>query len=846
MPLSARELHQRGVAAANSRRFGQARRALSAASARTDDDDLRARIDGTLAYILAQTGEPVAAERLSREALTRPGLGADTVTVLNGQLGTLLMHGGRLDEADDFLSRAIDALDETSVELANLLMNRSIVRMQRHELAECETDLRAAIAVYDALGEEEPLAEARHNLGYAALLGGDLVTALTLMTASRPMFAATSDLAVAISDLDRAEVLRDAGLTTEAELLLGEVATQFGAQRMRQSRGEAEFHLARSLLRHDPAAAERSAATAARRFRALGSEGWAARAEAVRLEARLRARPGIPVDHEQLTRTSAALARRGFATEATALTLTARLVDGKRMPRLAADASTPLRLRAHEVRAVRAAASGRDSAARRAAAAGLDLLTSWQQSFGALDLQASVAMHGTDLMFTGLAAAARSRDPRILFEWSERARHLSQQVAPVRPPHDPQLAADLAELRMLRADLAGSDWTADPRVRTLRDRVRDRQWSATGTGANRGRLDLVATRERLDPGTAVLAYVYTGADLLCVVVTPHGASIVELSWPRIRAALDGLRADLDVAALTHGGPLARLVARSLDERMLTLDAELLRPVLAEARGAERLALTVPGILGGIPWAMLPGTAGVPFTIATSVSRWLGADSRRPSSSSTPRPVNVDETGLRRSDGASAGVAGDVRAGDVRAGAGFRAGFAAGPRVARGDEEVRTAASAWTDATVLTGHTARVSDVIDLASRSDILHIAAHGRHAADNPLFSGFELVDGTLFGYDVDLIPRAPETVILSACELGRSSVRWGEEALGMTRVWLHAGTQCVVAAPVVVADDVACELLGAMHTQLASGAAPAVALATASESTGLRAPFQCHGNGL
>ncbi|MCM3778489.1 CHAT domain-containing protein [Microbacterium hydrocarbonoxydans] len=813
MPLSARELHQRGVDAANSRRFGQARRALAAATARADDDELRARIDGTMAYVLAQIGEPAEAERLSRDALERPGLRAETVALLHGQLGTLLMHGGRLDEADQSLTRAIDALDEGSIERANLLMSRSIVGMQRHRLDDCTADLRRAVAVYESLGEEEPLAEARHNLGYAALLGGDLVTALNLMTASRPALAATSDLAAAISDLDRAEVLRDAGLTTEAEALLDEVAKRFGAQRMRQARGEAEFHLARSLLRHDPAAAERTAARAARRFASLGSDGWSARAEAVRLEASLRAHPARGVDHRAFVRTTAALADGGFHTEATALALTARLADEQRMPRIADDDPTPLRLRAHEVRAVRAAKAGRDAAALRAAADGLDLLTSWQQSFGALDLQASVAMHGAELMFAGLAAAARMRDPSVLFEWSERARHLSQQVAPVRPPRDANLAADLAELRMLRADLAGADWTADARVRALRDRVRDRQWSSIGAGANRGRLDLPTTLARLDEQTAILAYVYTGDDLLCTVVTAAGATIIQLTWPRIRAALDGLRADLDVAALTHGGPMAAIVARSLDERLNALDESLLAPVLAAAPHVSRLALTIPGILGGIPWAMLPGLAGVPFTIATSVSRLLG-----------------DRALPRRGHRAT-----------VR-----RAGFAAGPRVARGVEEVHTAAGAWRTAEVYVGEGARVDAVTDLAGRVDVLHIAAHGRHAVDNPMFSGFELADGTLFGYDVDLIPRTPDTVVLSACELGRSSVRWGEEALGMTRVWLHAGTRCVIAAPVVVADDVACELLGAVHSRLAGGDAPAEALAAASGSTGLRAPFQCHGDGF
>ncbi|MET0296982.1 MAG: CHAT domain-containing protein [Microbacterium sp.] len=128
----------------------------------------------------------------------------------------------------------------------------------------------------------------------------------------------------------------------------------------------------------------------------------------------------------------------------------------------------------------------------------------------------------------------------------------------------------------------------------------------------------------------------------------------------------------------------------------------------------------------------------------------------------------------------------------------------------------------------------------------MLHIAAQGRHAADHPLFSGIELADGTIFGYDIDLVPEVPAIVVLSACEVGRSTVRWGEEAIGMTRVWIHAGARCVIAAPVIVADDVACELLGAMHVGLAAGEPPAVALARASEATGVHAPFQAHGAGF
>ncbi|MGM1018327.1 MAG: CHAT domain-containing protein [Actinomycetota bacterium] len=807
MRLTANELYRRGVDASNARRFAAARRALAEAERRTDDPDLRARIAGTLSYVLGQVGQPEEAEDLCRRTLRTRGLQAETRAVLQGQLGVLLTHSGRLDEAEAMLSRAIDALPADSAELANCLMNRSIVRMHRHELERCADDLRRAIPVYEALDQHEPLAEAQHNLGYAALLGGDLVTALSLMDRSRPLLA--SDLARAISDLDRAEVLRDAGLTTEAEALLRRVAAAFGAQRMRQARGEAEFHLARSLLRHDAASAERVARAAVRRFRALGSDGWAARAEAVRVEAAATAHPHRPPPADEFDGAIEDLRRGGFRTEASGLRLTARLShDGGRLPRVDDDAPTPLRIRSHEVRAELAARRGRDAEARRIAGEGLDLLAGWRRSFGALDLQASFAMHGTRLVRTGLEAASRSDDPALLFDWSERARHLSLQVAPVRPPHDAELAADLRELRLLRGDLAGADWTADARVRMLRDRVRERQWSSTGTAGTRERMTLGAVQARVDDRTAVACYVFTGDALRAVVIRRSGAHIVDVAWSRIPELLDGLRADLDVSALSRGGPMARVVDRALADRLARLDAELLAPVRAAAGSSDRLVITVPGVLGGVPWGMLPSMAAIPFTLATSVSHGVH----------------------------SLGVPERPRS----------AGFVAGPRVPRAEEEVRAAAVGWPDAGTLTGAAASVAAVTDLASRVDVLHIAAHGKHAVDNPLFAGFELVDGTLFGYDVDLISRVPSTVVLSACELGRSSLRWGEEALGMTRVWLHAGSDCVIATPVIVSDDVAGAVLGAVHTGLSAGDSPAVALSRAIAESGERVSFQCHGNGF
>ena len=53
------------------------------------------------------------------------------------------------------------------------------------------------------------------------------------------------------------------------------------------------------------------------------------------------------------------------------------------------------------------------------------------------------------------------------------------------------------------------------------------------------------------------------------------------------------------------------------------------------------------------------------------------------------------------------------------------------------------------------------------------------------------------------------PDVVLLSACEVGRSTVRWGEELIGMTAAWLHAGARCVIASPAAVNDEAAHDVL-------------------------------------
>ncbi|MET2011518.1 CHAT domain-containing protein [Microbacterium chocolatum] len=835
-------LHAEAVRLSNDGRYADAQEVLRRVDLSAAEPNLRSRVLGTLGYVAARLGEPERADMLCREALVVEGIDPATYALAAGQLGSIAEQRGRFDDADAWLSRAIDVLDVSSPEVANLLVNRCLVRIHRRALRGAREDIRAAAGIFRAAGLGVDAAQALHNEGYISLLEGDLVAALRDMALARPVAGAVSPVAAAVGDADRAEALREAGSVREAEELLRSAAELFAAQGMPQARAETELQLARSLLVHDADVARRVAADAADRFRTLDNAAWAARADGVRVLADLRggavttsgrrvAAPDRVPDAAEVDAVAADLERHGFRSDAASVRLSFALWQARQQmlgeagpvrmqpEREAADrvppvrvpraASLDVRLLAHEVRAVRAAARGQLGRARRHAAEGLAELETWRAGFGSIDLHTSTAMHGTGLLSAGLDAAVRSGRPDVVFEWSERARHAAAQVVPLRPPPDPALASDLAELRMLRSE--GPEWQADPRVRALQERVRERQWVDVAAASARARASVADVQAVLDRETAMLSYVFTGDRMSVLVLTAEGVRLRPVpGWDEVRGMLPGLRSDLDMSASIRGR-MGEVVRRSLDVRLARLSALLADDAVAAA-GTRRFVLTAPGVLSGIPWTMLPAFRDRVTTLAASASRWV-ADREVPAREGAP------------------GVAG-------------RAGFAVGPRTRRGAEEVAIGAAAWVDACVRDA--ASVADAIALAGEVDTLHIAAHGRHAADNPLFSGLELGDGTLFGYDVDLMPRVPSLVVLSACEGGRSAVRWGEEAIGMSRVWLHAGARSVIAAPVIVADDDACELLGAVHVALAEGRAPAEALAAASARTGIIAPFQVHGSGF
>jgi CHAT domain-containing protein/tetratricopeptide (TPR) repeat protein len=736
------------------------------------------------------------------------GLGAEAAGVIWAQEALIGMRLGDIDLALTAFDAAIARLREP-VHLGKAHGNRGNVYLQQRRTAEAASDFDAAARLLVEAGEDVSAAMCRHNLGYCLLQHGDLVGALREMDLARGVLAPISPVVAAVGDQDRAEVLLAAGLVEEGRDALRSAARAFASRGIRQSQGEAQLALASSLSVVDSAEARRLARAASRTFQRSGSPGWEARAEATALIADVQrgARTETLLEsartlaNELSAQRLAPLALGLRAARAHLLVRLGRLDQARHELARIRVTRAPLnqRLAVREVRADLEAARGRDRAALRTLAAALDELHAWQSSFGSLDLQTNVVGHGVRLAVRGLSLAVQSRSDAVLFEWSERARMLASRIQPVRAPQDPQTAADLAQLR------AGPP---PAREAELRRRIREQAWQHKGSGEVTDPVSLTDMQAGLGENSALVAYVVTADRVAALVVTSTGTARHDLGdRSRLDDVLGGMLADLDMAAAELPASLAGSVRGTLARRLDVVASLLVAPLLG-VLGDRRLVLTPSGVLAGVPWTLLPGLVGRPVTVAQSATSWLAR-------SATPL-----HTGS--------------------------AGFVAGPRVVRAEAEVRASAAAWDSAPVLAGDDATAGAVSGLAGRVDVLHVAAHGRHSAENPLFSGLELVDGTWFGYDIDQLPAVPDVVLLSACEVGRSSVRWGEELIGMTAAWLHAGARCVVASPAAVNDEAAHDVLVRVHEALAAGADPATALAetvSAVTTDAAPAPFLCFG---
>jgi len=830
-PVDVDELFQTARAAASAYRPAHAERLLRRAVQLLGDGSsprglTRDRVLLSLANVRAERGHVDDGLALLDDVATRArGVLAGLVA---GQRGLLLVRAGRIAQASAPLDLAVDLLSSEPAELARVLLHRSFFHLMAGRHAAARADLENCRDV--ALADDQRLLEvqARHNLAYLSYLAGDLPGALGGM--DEVVRIGVEGLAAAVCRLDRARVLLAAGLLEEADDDLRTAVTEFAAVGQHQDRAEAELGRASiAIARGDGSGARDLARGAGRRFDRRGSSAWALLARLVEHQAVLdgglgRGSGGGRVCGEEARRLAVELRAAGLREDAALAALVAVRADlaaGLPGPARAVpvprEASIRTRLEARRVRSLQAAARGdrtRDLAELRA---GLRELHRHQASFGSLDLQAAAAVHGRVLAGRGLAVALDDGRPGRVLEWAERSRAVAARLLPVHPPPDPTAAAMLEDLRYVRIELRAVQLQGrdDPVLRArsaeLERAVRSRAWYVPGSGetVEPARLgEVVGRLAASGDGTVLVAHLVAAGAVHALVVSERGSRVVRVADAApVVERLRTVRADLDALALRVPAVMREAVRRSLVRGLDQLAAALWAP-LERWTGSGPVVLVPAGSLVAVPWTQLPGLAGRPVAVARSATAWVGE-----ATAATPK--------------------------------GCGATFAGGPELDRSHEEARRSAAVWPDARLLLDGEATGSAVLEALGGDRIVHIAAHGVHEAQNPLFSAIRLADGPLFGHDLSRGGAMPWHVVLSACDLGLATERPGEELLGMTAALLHAGAGSVLASVAQVGDDAAAEVMPAYHRELRAGSTPSRALAAVTQGR-LDVPFVVFGAGL
>jgi tetratricopeptide (TPR) repeat protein len=834
----ARELHARGLVAMDAGKPQHAARLLNRAlkilpgaqeADRGVDADaalVHARVLITLANAEFQlVGLAVALARLEAadHAVVAGRLWPLRVS-LHNQRGLFLFKVGRLDDAlREFDTAEASFSQAPAAERCRVLLNRGAVHLDRGSMTAARLSLTRCIETAEAADLPLFRLKATHNLGYLEFLVGDLPSALRLMADA---FRMDPTMSPGIALLGRARVLAEAGLARESDEVLADAAAIFRRERIAQDLGETELERARcALISGDTAAARRFAGRARDTFRRRGNDRWRRSAELVLLRGDLAAgRPG-PRLIEPALRLRRELHEDGLrlAARAAGLIAVEACLAGGDLATAAAVADElgaakpddPItgRLHTRYVHARLDVAQGVPRAASRQVRAGLGELAAYQASFGSIDLQTASAIHGRRLAELGVCLAVEDRRAADVFAAAERARAVSTRLPVVRPPRDPESAGLLAELRRTVESLRGASQDATACAPLLRRRheleraITARGWTLAGGGAARPAARLDEIRAAVSAADATMAVFVEAVGTMHAVVVSNGrlrlhdlgnaAVITE----RVRRA----RADLDVLAQPRlPGGLFAAVRSSFERSAAELDRSLLAPLHADG---QRLVVVSTGILGQLPWCALPSLRGVPVTVAPSATAWIAA-MQTPSRRRTRQVIAV-----------------------------------AGPELVRAEQEVAGVVSAWGNAKAHTGAAADRPALATAMARGSVVHVAAHGVHQTENPLFSSLRLADGAMFAHEMDQTARTPEHVVLSACELGLATVRPGDEALGLTSVLLHLGTRSVVAGVARVSDDLAASVMIEYHRLLAGGQDSAAALAQAANSSGAPAPFVCFG---
>jgi hypothetical protein len=727
------------------------------------------------------------------------------------------------DRALETLRRRGDRIWE-----ARLRRNRGLLFADRGDIRLAEADLTRARDLYASLDAYEAAAGTGIELARVALARGDLPDGLARLDRIDPSSIPPAQRA----DLEmlRARALAAAHLTGEALAALSAAQAIWTRWRVAEPEGRLEA-VRLTLLAGEPRDAERLARSASMWFARHDSPIYRARADGLWLAAALASGAGSASVLAAGRRAAATLTETGWREEAQRIRVAVARGECGRGRTAAARRELAAcgalrrhgpvadRIEAWHVEALLRRAAHDSAGAARAVRAGLDLLDRHRAALGASDLRASVSAIGATLAQLGLRTALEDGRPEALLGWSERTRANALRLDAVAAPDDPELRERQRELRAVAGELrtaTGSGHAVQSLVArqaaletAIRRRVRHEGGAGDGPAARPGRRAIAAALgergllELIELDGQLSALTLAGGRLHHHPLGPTEPVTEQLEW--LRFALSRL------ARLPRGAVQRTALQDGARASADALDRVLIGP-LAAAVGERDLVIVPTGSLHALPWAMLPSLSGRPLTVAPSAGSW----------------VALGSAGARRRG---------------------RTVLAAGPGLRHASAELRAIAPLHPRAITLRGAAATVPAVLRALDGASVAHLACHGRFRADSPLFSSLELADGPLNVYELQRLRRAPELIILSACDLALSERRPGDELLGFAAALLEMGTRAVIASGAAVPDAAVVRLMSRLHELLGSRLSPASALAIAQRELAPRTialgGFVCLGRG-
>ena len=773
-----------------------------------------------LAFWLALDGETRAAEREIAAAISL----LPRLDRARSQVQRMEIHRKSAGNSDPELHRRVCADAARALSLvrregdeiweARLLNSRALVYKDRGELDAAEADLVGAREIFERLGAEAAALDMTVVIAEIALLRGEVLAALRVLEEIQPELSNGRTHEYNLENLEecRVRALVEARMLPEARRAAEALLDLCSRTRQRESIPFITLDLAAiAMMSNDPDAAVRFAQRSARLLLARGRLADAAIARATALRARIQEGGLSRASVRSALNAAAALAaahrrRDELRTRLLAARVALAVGDRKtaveqlRMARsLQSRGPVTDRIELYHARALLALSDGRPAAAESLLRRGLGLLDAYRAALGAVELRANASGMGVELSRSGLRLALDSRRPAKVLTWAETLRSSALRLSPVRPPSDARVRALQYELRRTVSEARDAEAAGRP---------------ARGAAARQARLEAaIRARARIvEPGAdvrsrsgsvrdasgalgrrALIEYVESAGVLFALTLAEGRLVLHELGPGDVVGELEWLRFALTrLARAGRSSSTERAAAFSnADASSTALDRLLIEPLLSVVGEAE-LVLVPTGALHAVPWGALPSLRGRSLTVAPSLATWL------------------DLMGSHRAPRR-------------------KTALIAGPGLRYSGPEVRELTQLYPAASVRYGNAATASAVLSAIDGVGLAHFACHGTFRADSPFFSSLELADGPLNVYELERLRRAPEVVVLSACDLAQSDLRPGDELLGLASALLGMGTRTIIASVVPVPDAGARRLMLDLHRRLVAGEDIASALAHA-----------------